>query len=900
MAATPKPTWLDRFTMIGDTIPQTRSAGGGGGSNRVYVDTSGTPTYPTDTMFVGFQEPATSGVANRPHWALAQSVSWMYEKVMATPHVETGVSAGGETYFSMTEVIYLGVSAATGSDINKVADILDVNWDELQDGGTSIAASDFRIEDQPDNPGTWITAYPVGGLPSIGAGDTIATASDSGSGAVITMTSGLSGSIKAASLFNYDHWLREIRDGGTPSEAFATITTFTSTSSFKVNRAVVALGWAVDDTLYITHFVYNPRLYLTNTLTSAGVTWRVASGSHSTLGRLPENAITSLKVRTAEEVPFEVEDFILAGLDGAYDQKGFGTAGGGRTVIVDSGAIQAKMDVDGAIGFQSIIDYADTHDGAIGAAYIPSQLSTQTHLRSGAIVASAVNPNDAAGTDWPSQAACSGNASGRITLTSDNFASGGSSDHNLYEGLDLVQIFTTGDAPYTVAGSPDGIYILKSVFDNTNADVVALDGSTPDLTTGGGALKCTLLRPSFVGHSGNIGFHGGVTTNRHRASIFTNYHTPTAPVIGSAAEFNSYWDYTTTAAGILTVSFAGNIDRSAPVAWTSFDESTYDTGSFAPTRTLSTVGNLTYNAVRERLEPDTANVLYWGHEFFPTSTIISKFYIDKSTNRIMRNIFGPYGETGGLSSNGSTPYDASYELGAWWNDGSDSFAFRAYEYTSGKYAYGMWGYFYDGIDNPTWAVIKESPTSPTTPTTTITDTTIAHRHELHETCNYGYSSARTIKKRINLALGQEIGTGWTPNNLSDAGGTGLVWQTTAGTAQTIYFPLEIPHGAVLSSVLLRYYISAIAGTDGELIVLRVDADNADNTDIGDVVNMGTGEALDTASTNDYTYTAGSNNTIDIENYIYYIRIVSRADGATPTQMILHMQATYTYADIFPQ
>ena len=904
-----KPTWLDRYTMIGDTIPMSRTAGGGGGSNRVFVDFGDTPSYPVDTRFHAFQEPATSGAQNRPHWALAEGLAWLYERELAQPYVQAGTTSGPTAGIPIaSSIVYLGELGYTTSDIPKVADLLDGNWDELHDESVPpnhIIGSDYQVYD-PIN-ATWVSCYPGGGLPT----DT-ASAPISGVGSPdnysITTSLALTGSATGVSVMNYDKWLREIRDAGSPEDAFATIVDWTDNQSFKVHRDITGggLDWAASDTLFVSHFAYVPSLVAAPTVPS-GQGYNFAVGIHSTLGRLEKNAITSLKVRTAEAVPFDVEKFILGGLDAAYDQLGFGTSGGGRVTTVDAGAVEAQIAAAGQIGFRSWVPTGD-YFGTIGfmGQIVGGTESARTNFLSGVLFA----VNDPGGSRVTLDNSCTGNASGGLTLVgaSAQFQSG--TDYTIFPGHDMMVVYDSGGDPVTGAGSPEGIYIIEDITGTSTADLLALDLSTPDLSN---ANTCSILRPVFTSVAGKLDFEAGATGNRHYANVFTSYATGARE---AAIELNSYHEHTNDLESSHLKTYI-NTNRTSPLL-------TLGTHHYGDLWSPSFV----YGVVSPTYAQD--NVLeswLWYSQALPglarhitdftkgsNGQSVELYFNEGATPALLAHQFLPYGESLGLGTGpaSSSHSDVVIMLGAATSD----YVHLGATYASGAGATypaaGFWVGYRDGAAPACHFKLRGYPNSPTAPADTTADT-VSHRFEVNVNAAIGYSDWRTIQKIVPMVLG-DSGTA-TPNwTLVDDGSAPAAhyWNnSTNATGHFLSFPLLVPHGCEILKATCRFYESAAVGggTAAKFSVIRVDMSAAvgggssaviAQLDSSGSISMDPG----VGSTTTYSYpaagTCDQNTVVDLETYEYYAQVESAILRGAGNHQVLQITIQFRYADIQPE
>lgn len=883
-----KPTWLDRYTMIGDTIPMSRTAGGGGGSNRVFVDFGDTPSYPVSTRFHAFQEPATSGAQNRPHWALAEGLAWLYERELAQPYVQAGTTSGPTAGIPVaSSVVYLGELGYTTADMPKVVDLLDGNWDELKDDSVppnKIIGSDYQVYDSVGS--AWVSCYPGGGLPT----DTV-SAPVSGVGSPdnysITTSSPLTGSATGVSVVNYDKWLREIRDAGSPEDAFATIVQWTDNQSFKVHRDITAggLDWTASDTLFVSHFAYVPSLVAAPTIPS-GQGYNFALGIHSTLGRLEKNALTSLKVRTAEEVPFDVERYILGGLDAAYDQLGYGTAGGGRAITVDAGAVESQIAVAGQIGYRAWVP-TGSYDGTIGfmGQVVGGNEDVRTNYVSGVLLAL----DDNGGTRITLDNSCTGNAAGGLTLigASAQFQSG--SDFTIFPGLDMLVVYDSGGDPVVVAGSPEGLYIIEDITGASTADLIALDGSTPDLST---ANTCSLLRPTFISVPGNLAFEKGATGNKHFGNIFTSYGTGPRE---AAIELNAYHEHAADNESSHLKTYM-NIDRSSPILALGAH---HVTGGGADYWCASAV----YGAVSPTWV-DGSIIEHWVADAQLGSAILNWDYVGGSNGQIcqvtfeenlrrMEFRFYPYGESEGMGSGptASQHTDVIFRLGA----GSDDYVRFGATYVDeagATYpAAGFWVGYRDGAAQTSHFKLKGYPNSPTAPEGTDANT-VYHRFEIDENANFGYSGVRTLEKQIDCA--DAVGSGSWAISFAN---TKHFWEHPGGATAYIVHPITIPHNCRLDSVTayLDHGATAMAAQGMLVYVSRWDLSSTGS----DYLNLDSDTFDPSGGIEGFTLNSASlpYYPVDLEGEVILVRVVTGL--AATRQFYYGCEVKFSYVDIHP-
>jgi hypothetical protein len=908
-----KPSWFNRYEMIGDTIPMSLPAGPGGGANRVYVDFGDTPTYPINTKMSGFQEPATSGAQNRPIWALAESVAWLYEREIAVPFVLAGATGGAPvSQLTLTsQVIYLGEQGATTGNLNLVTDILDGSFNEMEDGSTppvKVVATDMEVQ----NPLTlvWQSCYPGGGLQNDANNAVVATvaAPDNYS---LTTVGPLVSSALGVSVMNYDAWLRAVRDGTPTSDAFATIIDWTSNQIFKVHRDVVALGWGVDDTIFITHFVYEPRMQLTPAIPDP-MNYNIVTGIHTALGLLETDAFTSLKIRTAEAVPYDVEAFILAGLDGAYDQLGFGVPGGGRVINVDAGAVQGSIAADGGVGFVTTPDPFGTFTGITGfmaGSFDPSNYDDQA----GFVAVASFAINDA--TIWNPGDPCTGLGS-VVTI------GGGSQfedaavppNTNLIPRVDLIMLLDAGGNFVTNPGSPDGLYIIVTIASQFAVNVTCMDGAVPaDITT---AVTCRLVRPTFAGWSGRI---GGTT---HKSSLFTSTG---STFLEPCVELDGYYDHGGSTGSPFTTKYVGNYSRSIPIEKQMFRS--FGATEFAPLRYMGIVGS-TYNqadvwsetieksgAAESRLMYQWEEATLGGCHFHMQAeelgaplASLARFEVHPlavgqgvydGANYAFASVFlgQPPGDSGKVEAD---IWDAA--------DAGDRARVRMELYEAPSVARITWAALIEAPDN-SGATVKKEPA-----VTTVANANV-DRFEIEELTNFGFSSYQTLDKKVPLSLGTPSPdvtvvpiTNWF-HTINPATGLGTFpyWDNNhPGGARGDYvnFPVQVPHGAVIRRVFCTYFTAAPFGPGLEP---TLDIFAADHT--GGVFSLAPAPLAMTPPpltmwTGTLTCTAVPPvtpiNPVDLEAFEYFIQVQVGDAGAPAPQQIFGIRVEFDWIDVFPE
>jgi len=949
--ATPsiRPQWRDRYLMIGDTIPMSLPAGAGGGGNRAYVDMSDTVGYAAGTRVRAFQEPATSGGMNRSSWALMESTAWLYEKEIAVPYVEGGTTGAPIQYFDIVETVYLGADGATAGLVNKVTDVLDGNWDELDVGGTQVVATDITVEDQPDNPGNYISCYPAP-LPAVGSGAVITVVNDGGSSYALQCT-GLVNAQKGICLINYDQWLRGIRSGVTAEieAAFATITTFTNNTQFKIHRNLVpavpgATDWRVDDTIFITHFAYRPRVPV-NVVVPGGQGYKVVVGRHSCLGLLPEDAITSLKVRTSEERSHELEEYIRGGLDAPYDRLGVGPAGSGRVIDVDAGPVFADIGADGEFGFMS---GTDGDAGTIGFLSYP----TSPNANTGMVAAFKMTPAPGPETVWgdPETASATANPN-EVQLTGGGQVRDAGGDSDIFLGVDLVYLDDGSGNPVDLGKAPNGIYIIDSLVSQTAFTVKYLDGTSPGAVMAG-VGEAVWIRPTFVGSSGIL---SGKVSNIVAA-------VGAGALIEAQSSYTNY-DFTSATEGTFHKMYVGNINGAVAVQTDTFTQDTLPTDGdhYFHTRRMGLVGD-TYNDSEQWEEfvgkadsgvfPGYTLEGYMGYIWREAvgGTRIPGFAQHGFTEAaapfitMMNGVFPVYGFGSLYDSIGNEVSWTGHVLGFPTQidingpivlppaGDRDSGALVAYypDVANDKTFVGIQATFDNAADKFTRAGIRETPIAGApaglpeqvdqTPVSTYSDTP-EHRFELHENANYGFRKWRYMRKVINASLAAgcylngTVVTSWVFRTYTIAVQDPPMWvNETDDVNDYLLFPILIPHGAQITAAACRYYCDQplnVGGghTPAEFSVIEVD------TTVGDtgagataLIIGGAATSMDpftdsggAAGAQTYGYNAGGGfHQVDLNNHDYYARVQCGQNLVGSKQTCMAVQVTFRQIDIFPE
>jgi len=157
---------------------------------------------------------------------------------------------------------------------------------------------------------------------------------------------------------------------------------------------------------------------------------------------------------------------------------------------------------------------------------------------------------------------------------------------------------------------------------------------------------------------------------------------------------------------------------------------------------------------------------------------------------------------------------------------------------------------------------------------------------------YGYTAAKTYEKSVEMTHGQPLATMlWAFVEGPPAGPTPgcTVWEyTTAGASQTLYFPIDLPHGAELINVGFRFGgNNGIAGNPMTAAMYKVNLSgtpslvhaNATRNNF-DPYTDGGGAVPGIMTWNDYfpAYTPFAV-FIDNRTYRYNVRILSGADAA---------------------
>jgi hypothetical protein len=910
-----KPSWFNRYEMIGDTIPMSLPAGPGGGANRVYVDFGDTPTYPINTKMSGFQEPATSGAQNRPIWALAESVAWLYEREVAVPFVLAGATGGAPvSQLTLTsQVIYLGEQGATTGNLNLVTDILDGNFNEVEDGSTppvKVVATDMEVQ----NPLTlaWHSCYPGGGLQDDANNAVIATtaAPDNYS---LTTVGPLVSSALGVSVMNYDAWLRAVRDGTPTSDAFATIIDWTSNQIFKVHRDVVALGWGVDDTIFITHFVFEPRMQLTPAIPDP-LNYNIVTGTHTALGLLETDAFTSLKIRTAEAVPYDVEAFILAGLDGAYDQLGFGVPGGGRVINVDAGAVQGSIAVDGGTGFVTTPEPTGTFTGIVGfmaGSFDPSNYDDQA----GFVAVASFALNDA--TIWTPGDSCT--AAGAVVTITDpgppiSQFRDALGNTNLIPRVDLMMLLDAGGNFVTNPGSPDGLYIIGPGGGQFTANVTCMDGTAPaDITS---AVTCRLVRPTFAGWSGRL----GATT--HKTTLFTSVGSTS---LEPCVELNGYYDHGGATGGDFVTKYVGNYSRGTAIGRETFRS--FGAIDFAPLRYLGIIGT-TYN-----------NDQVWSETIEKSGAAESRLMYQWEEATLGGAHFHMQAEESGAPLDAYARFEIHpLAVGQGVYNGSDygiaAFYMGQAPGDSGLLQTSIWDAV-DGGDRVTsflamveatparltWAALVEAPdnsgaTVKKEPAVTTVNNPNVDRFEIEELTNFGFSAYQTLGKKISLSLGTPAPditvlplTNWQSVVVPALGlGTAPIWNNNhPGGAQGDYvnFPVQVPHGAVIRRILCTYLnlSGPPLASSATLDVFALDSLGAAIFSLA-AAPLSMNPAAGVPTLYSLVCTAvppvTPHNPVNLELFEYFIQVqVGDAAGACQ-QIILDVRVEFDWIDVMPE
>lgn len=943
-----KPSFRNRFTLAGQDEHESRPGGDatvpGDTSVSCYYDTSdsganGGGTYDTGTRFVGFGEDITSAIKNRVSWAMSQNADHMYERLSARPDfLDRTAAGGGDTGIQITysagpphrsAVVFLGEEGDSATEARQRMYIYDSDtlFETIDAAGDKVVAGDVVVTIPAFFGGGTQTCYPVGNLPAPTTGTlpkitVVATANNY----EVQTSAALTGAALGVGVFNYSHWQRQAkayRGGATIQgleEAFATIVDFTSTSNFGVHRDVSAggLNWQVDDELTISHFAWEPTLSFEKegggaATIAAGELYRIYYLTHDVLGINTDAALSRLFELAACGVPNEVTAILGSGLDAAYDRLGFpGAAGGsGRVIELDSGPVHADIQTSGDIGFEAGTD-SSSSQGTIGfAAFTRNVAAGQDTETTGVATAVRMSATNANGTDWSPADPATG-AAAVLTLGGvKTFAAGGGTDHEIYEGLDLVYLEDGSGDPVATAGSPNGFYIIDQVTANQTANLVSMNGSAANLT-GAGVATATWFRPTFVGMSGNLGFHPGAPASPHKTNVFTNRGTD--PAVDFAAEFNAIV-YHTGAAGTVTDfthHYVGNKDRVYPIMTDSFRENSTFATHYFPERRLGCIGTTVndVDVVIEYLDKTDADDMYLRWEWTEASALggsgnsMLRWDADKAATLTNGLLLLPWGDGVGLDDGGT--YSISrFSCGETGNN--DHVELLGSYHSGSKLQGGLLAYFEGGTQHNTHALLKEAPATPVAPIVTATDATIEHRFEVHEDTNIGWSDYRTLYKVVNLALGQEAGasaSAWVAYTLAST----LIWDNRSDTDNDfVYFPLLVPHGSEILEVKCRYYSDQVLGAAAaNLDVNRVDS-SAMTGAAGAGVTVAPLRAAGSVTMNpgagntvDYTYACHQNNVVDLETYDYSAVVECGSNGGGSIQKILQIMVEFKWVDIFPE
>lgn len=894
---TTKPSYIDRFSMIGDTIPMTKPPGAPGAGNRVYVGMNDTPLYSAGTRFHGFEEATDSGSQNRPHWALAECISAVYEQEIAKPHsIGAATSGTGTPVSTITptgQVMYLGETGAVVGDLAKVTDMLDGNWDELADDSTppvKIVTTALDVQD-PNTLG-WFSVYPGGGLPADTTSQTISQVGVPNNNS-IDFSGGLVGSAVGVSLINYDQWLRGLKSG-VQSEidaAFATITIDRNpgfNNQFDLHRNVatfpVAEQWQANDTVFISHFCYEPRVTVNPAIpdpVGSPTSYRLVMGIHSTLGRLPTDALTSLKVRTAEEVPYELETYILGGLDAAYDQLGFGSPGGGRFITVDSGPVTGYVAADGGAGF---IAYADSSTGPYSGTmdFVAGIYDDSVYDEQAGFVSVVTFPfNDV--TEWDPGDSCTG-AGSVVTITAPGkqFANA-AGNTNIFERLDLIMLLDGSGNPVINPGSPDGTYIINNVTGQFTVAVTCMDGSAPlDITT---AAVCRPIRPVFAGFSGRIG------DSAHKSNIFSSIGpNPLEPCI----ELDGYYDHSGLG-GRFVESYIGNKDRSTPIATETFRR--WGGGpDFSPLRYLGIIG-ATYNNDQiwsETIEKSGAAEAKLMYQWEEATLGGCHFHMQAEELGTPLTASARY-EVHPLAV-GSGVYDgtnyaiAGLYLGQMPGDSSGLFADIWDSADVGDRARTQLALYEASHGRTTWLALIEDPdlsgsTEKKEPVVVTSGNANVDRLELEELTNYGFSDWQQMWKTLQSPLWYGFG-GWG----GAWSGADLYWHHPGSVSEMLFIPILLPHGARLDQVELQITGLDVGGNPIKVYLKEISYAGGD-TDLDKdlTVNPGGGTA---------TVTLSDGSQVDIETYKYLVMVESSVTAVT--QAVKRAKVQFSWIDILPE
>lgn len=491
--------WRTRHIFTGDTTPPTRTGSVPSASTRVpFLETApsgdGGGAHQSDARAIGMGEEARSSVFNRPLYALACALDMLVEKDNAELSIQTaaGLASAGPNNlidlaagFAPDPLVYLGPAGTTntggGNPENWCSNYIKL-WGEGALGPvySPVTGDIYQVVDVFDssatasvyvNHPTAANVFPRGtpGTLSSVVGTVVQFWTLAGGD---VPPSGTAGTPQYQGFFNYSLYEKCVSTLTNPAAAFATCQTSAGAlpMSYTLDRDVQALGWLVGDRVYLTHFMYAPRISMSEAYNVAGESALVyttfASAGFPGTQRFAN--FVRFSDTTILPMPFEITEPAAATL-GSFDYAN-------ALIRATDGALI------GTIGF----DFRGGSDRDIpgGGTDTDDAYSGFIHRK----VMSFATPNNA---EVAEDDAVSWVGS-TVTLTgfpASHFYGAAPANTQIILGVDMAELTTA-------AGVTIGLYIIDGLGGGgQTCNIANLDGSVPVLGADNGTLR--IYRPQF-------------------------------------------------------------------------------------------------------------------------------------------------------------------------------------------------------------------------------------------------------------------------------------------------------------------------------------------------------------------------------------------------------------------
>lgn len=522
------PYYRNRHLFTGDTTPPTRPAGPASASTRVpYLETGAGGTsglYDPESRAVGLNEPANSSKINRALYSIQGSVDALAELDVAQltetsdhaaqdgAHLLELDLSNAAKWPSTPTLVYLGPGTTTavgGGDARYYCSNYVKPWatgglQPLLSGVTGTAYSVANILSKGLGAGISLyaalpadlQAYPWGTVGTILAvvlgapGVSYITFTGAGAG---TAPSGTPAPGGVVCFFNYSLYQRMVASHGNLLNCFAisTLIQGIAPTQYGLNRNVTATGvnWLAGDIVYTSHYAYCPTLFFNEGIPAAGLGITLLHGTCMPSVLASESyALEFLRFAGTPQV-FEVPLEIDEPLGGGMTQRCFDYA---------NALIRAK---DGSL------------KGSVGFDFCGHQLGGGANLPAFAGFIDRVplefnSPND---TVLAAQEPVSW-AVDIVTLTAvppvAQFYGAAATNTQLMLNVDMVELRTATNIPV-------GLFLLIAmgvVAGHQTCTILNLDGTAPNLAPAAGRM--TIYRPKMRtgmwDEAGNLpGFRGG-------------------------------------------------------------------------------------------------------------------------------------------------------------------------------------------------------------------------------------------------------------------------------------------------------------------------------------------------------------------------------------------------------